>query len=76
MDHVDEADIRALRRDGDLRQYLRTLTRHTTTTTTEPPPTADYGPHHTPGAWPHNTHPTTATICRPDCGCAIYPPTT
>lgn len=78
MDHVDAEDIRALRRDGDLRGYLRSLTRHTTTpaSTTPAAPATGYSPHHTPGAWPYGTHPTNSAICRPDCPCALHPPTT
>jgi hypothetical protein len=58
MDHIHEDDIRALRRQGDLRGYLRSLARHTTTpASAQPAATTDYGPHHTPGAWPYGTHP-------------------
>jgi hypothetical protein len=73
-----EDDTRALRRDGDFSDYLRSLIRPTRTSTTprDGPSTATYGHHHTPGAWPHGTHPQTSATCRPDCGCALHPPPT
>ncbi|MEC3993978.1 hypothetical protein VSR01_10655 [Actinacidiphila sp. DG2A-62] len=76
MPDPTDDDITALRRDGDLSQYLRGLIRPTRTTVA----TADdraFGPRHQPGAWPAGTHPPTSAICHPDCGCALTkPPTT
>lgn len=69
MNHdLDEDDVRALRQDGDLGTYLRTLIRKPTTNT---PARAGPNPHatHRPGAWPHGTHPTNSAICRPNCPC-------
>lgn len=55
-DHpVHRDDIKALRRDGDLKTYMRSLlrpTRHQDTQTTPPP-----RPNRAPGTWPYGSQP-------------------
>lgn len=73
MTEPTETQINALRRTGGLPAYLRTLIRPTRRT---PTTRGDPDPRHTPGAWPHGTHPTNSATCRPDCPCNPGPPPT
>jgi hypothetical protein len=66
MSEPTEDDVLALRRDGDLPAYLRSLIRKPARTA---PVRAGPDPRHQPGAWPYGTHPTNSAICRPDCPC-------
>ncbi|MFE9886828.1 hypothetical protein [Streptomyces scopuliridis] len=59
MSDFDEADIRAMRREGDLRSFLRDQLRagRARRDTPSAPPPAPLPPGHRPGTWPTGISP-------------------
>ncbi|MEV6854779.1 hypothetical protein AB0M89_13330 [Streptomyces microflavus] len=57
MTDFDASDIAAMRREGDLRSFLRDQLRAGRTKTTAPPAPPPKPPGHRPGHWPTGTRP-------------------
>lgn len=62
MTEFDEADVAAMRKQGDLKDFIRAQLRVGQARRTEPPaaPEPPPPPGHRPGAWPTGTRPSSA----------------